>query len=40
MAALVRSTLVDRGTILARLNTVDERYCPAAEVAASWLRSM
>ncbi|MGH3299116.1 MAG: hypothetical protein ACRDP7_45740 [Trebonia sp.] len=38
VAALVRSALVDRETILIRLSAVDERYRPAAEVAASWLR--
>ncbi len=40
VAALVRSALVDRKTILTRLSTVDERYGTAAEVAASWLRSL
>ena len=40
VAALVRSALVDRKTILTRLSGVDERYLPAAEVAASWLRSL
>jgi hypothetical protein len=40
VAALVRSALVDRKTILTRLSGVDERYRPAAEVAASWLRSL
>jgi uncharacterized nucleotidyltransferase DUF6036 len=40
VAALVRSALVDRQTILARLATVDERYRRAAERAASWLRSL
>jgi hypothetical protein len=35
----LRSALIDRKTILTRLNPVDERYRPAAEVAASWLRS-
>ena len=40
VAALVRSALVDRKTILTRLSAVDERYRPAAEVAASWLRSL
>jgi hypothetical protein len=40
VAALVRSALVDRRTILSRLLTVDERYRRAAELAASWLRSL
>jgi hypothetical protein len=40
VAALVRSTLVDRETIFARLLTVNERYRQAAELAASWLRSL
>jgi hypothetical protein len=40
VAALVRSTLVDRQTILSRLASVDERYRPAAEVATSWLHSL
>jgi hypothetical protein len=40
VAALVRSALVDRETILTRLPTVDERYRQAAELAASWLRSL
>jgi hypothetical protein len=40
VAALVRSALVDGKTILTRLSAVDERYRPAAEVAASWLRSL
>jgi len=40
VAALVRSALVDRKTILTRLSGVDERYRPAAEMAASWLRSL
>jgi hypothetical protein len=40
VAALVRTALVDRGTILTRLTTVDERYHLAAEAAASWLRSL
>jgi hypothetical protein len=40
VAALVRSALVDRETILTRLLTVDERYRQAAELAASWLRSL
>src|SRR5580658_9323716 len=31
---------LDRKTILTRLSAVDERYGPAAEVAASWLRSL
>lgn len=40
VAALVRSGLVDRKTIRTRLGTVEERYRPAVEVAASWLRSL
>jgi hypothetical protein len=40
VAALVRSSLVDRDTIHSRLASVDQRYRPAAEVAASWLRSL
>ena len=40
VAALVRSGLVDRETILTRLATVDERYRRAAERAGSWLRSL
>jgi hypothetical protein len=40
VAALVRSALVDRETILTRLATVDERYRSAAEQADSWLRSL
>jgi hypothetical protein len=40
VAALVRSSLVDRDTIHSRLASVDERYRPAAEVATSWLRSL
>ena len=40
VAALVRFALVDRKTILNRLSAVDEHYRPAAEVAASWLRSL
>lgn len=40
VAALVRSALVDREIILARLGSVDERHRPAAEVASSWLRSL
>jgi hypothetical protein len=40
VAALARSALVDRETILSRLASVDERYQRAAEVAASWLRSL
>jgi hypothetical protein len=40
VAALVRSALVDRKIILARILTVDERYRQAAELAASWLRSL
>lgn len=39
VAALMRSALVDRETILTRLTAVDERYRPAAELASSWLRS-
>jgi mycothiol maleylpyruvate isomerase-like protein len=35
VAALVRSSLVDRDTIHSRLASVDERYRPAAEVATS-----
>jgi len=40
VAALTRSILVDRETIMARLTTVDERYRAAAERASSWLRSL
>jgi hypothetical protein len=40
VAALVRSTLVDRPTIPSRLASADERYRPAAEVATSWLHSL
>ena len=40
VAALVRSALVDCETILSRLGTVDEHYRRAAELAASWLRSL
>jgi hypothetical protein len=40
VAALVRSSLVDRDTIHSRLASVDQRYRPAAEVATSWLRSL
>jgi hypothetical protein len=40
VAALVRSALVDRETILTRLPTVDQRYRRAAEMAATWLRSL
>ena len=40
VAALVRSALVDRETILSRLASLDERYRRAAEVATSWLRSL
>ncbi len=40
VAALVRSALVDRESILSRLRTVDERYRQAAELTASWLRSL
>jgi hypothetical protein len=39
VAALVRSSLVDRDTIHSRLATVDERYRLAVE-ATSWLRSL
>jgi hypothetical protein len=40
VAALMRSALVDRETILTRLTALDERYHPAAERASSWLRSL
>lgn len=40
VAALVRSALIDRETILTRLATVDERYRGAAERAGSWLESL
>ena len=40
VAALVRCALVDREIIFSRLTSVDERYRPAAERAASWLRSL
>jgi hypothetical protein len=40
VTALVRSALVDRETILSWLTAVDERYRQAAELAASWLRSL
>jgi hypothetical protein len=40
VAALVRSALVDGQTIFSRLTTVDERCRRAAELAASWLRSL
>ena len=40
VAALLRSALVDRETILTRLTTVDGRYRGAAERAGSWLRSL
>lgn len=40
VAALVRTALVDRETILSRLTAVDERYRRTAELAASWLRSL
>jgi len=40
VAAVVRSRLVDRETILARLRTVDERYRSAAKHASCWLRSL
>lgn len=40
VAALVRSALVSRQTILTRLATVDERYRGAAERAGSWLGSL
>jgi hypothetical protein len=36
----VRVALVDRETVLSRLASVDERYRPAAELAASRLRSL
>ena len=40
VAALVRSALVDREIILARLAAIDDRYRSAAEQAGSWLRSL
>jgi hypothetical protein len=40
VAALLRSALVDRETILTRLTTVDGRYRGAAERAGSWLQSL
>jgi hypothetical protein len=40
VAALVRSALVERETILCRLTAVDERYRRSAELAASWLHSL
>jgi hypothetical protein len=40
VAALERSSLVDRDTIHSRLASVDERYRPTAEVATSWLSSL
>jgi hypothetical protein len=40
VAALMRSALVERETILCRLTAVDERYRRAAELAASWLHSL
>jgi hypothetical protein len=40
VAALARFALVDRETILSRLTAIDERYRRAAELAASWLRSL
>jgi hypothetical protein len=40
VAALTRTVLVDRETIMARLTTVDEHYRSAAERASSWLRSV
>jgi hypothetical protein len=40
VAALVRSALVDRETILTRLATVDGRYRQASKQAGSWLRSL
>lgn len=40
VAAVIRSALVDRGTILARRTAVAERYRSAAERANSWLRSL
>jgi hypothetical protein len=40
VAALTRSALVDRETIMTRLTTVAERYRSAAGRASSWLRSL
>ncbi len=40
VAAVIRSALVDRDTILARLTAIDQRHRPAAEQASSWLRSL
>lgn len=40
VAALFRSALIDRETILTRLVTVDKRYGEAAKRASSWLRSL
>jgi hypothetical protein len=40
VAALLRSALVDRETVLTRLATTDERYRGAAERAGSWLESL
>jgi hypothetical protein len=40
VAAVVRSSLVDRAIILARLAAVDERYGSVAERAGSWLQSL
>ena len=40
VAALMRSALVDRETILTRLTTVDKRYRTAADRAKYWLRSL
>lgn len=39
VAALVRANLVDVGTMLARLATVEGRHRQAADRAASWLNS-
>lgn len=40
VAALVRAALVDRGTILSRLATIDEHHLRVGERAASWLQSL
>jgi hypothetical protein len=40
VAALIRSALVSRETILTRLAALDQRYRRAAERASSWLRSL
>jgi hypothetical protein len=40
VAALIRSALVERDTIIARLRVVNERDRAAAERASSWLRSL